>query len=49
MDSEDIPLIDLALEDQSVLADQIISACKKYGFMQFKNHGVDPKMVIQII
>ena len=42
---EDVPLLDLQAEDTTKLAEDIISTCKHYGFMQFKNHGVDPALV----
>ncbi|XP_015878703.1 protein DOWNY MILDEW RESISTANCE 6 [Ziziphus jujuba] len=44
-DCENLPIIDLSLQDRQLVAQQIGDACKNYGFFQVTNHGVSTEAV----
>ncbi|PIA34913.1 hypothetical protein AQUCO_03700280v1 [Aquilegia coerulea] len=44
-DCENVPVIDLSVADESLLAQQIGNACKSHGFFQVINHGVNSELV----
>ncbi|XP_065621908.1 protein DOWNY MILDEW RESISTANCE 6 [Quercus suber] len=46
---DDVPVIDLGLEDRSQVVKQIAEACKSYGFFQVTNHGVSLEAVEQML
>ncbi|KZT57216.1 Clavaminate synthase-like protein [Calocera cornea HHB12733] len=42
---ESIPIIDLAEEDRTLLAEKIRDACLRVGFFYIKNHGIPPATI----
>ncbi|XP_075648237.1 protein DOWNY MILDEW RESISTANCE 6 [Castanea sativa] len=46
---DDVPIIDLGLEDRSQVVKQIAEACKFYGFFQVINHGVSLEAVEKML
>ncbi|KAF3970613.1 hypothetical protein ACB098_12G026500 [Castanea mollissima] len=46
---DDVPVIDLGLEDRSQVVKQIAEACKFYGFFQVINHGVSLEAVEKML
>ncbi|XP_057478073.1 protein DOWNY MILDEW RESISTANCE 6-like [Actinidia eriantha] len=44
-DCDDVPVIDLSLDDRYSIVRQIGEACETYGFFQVTNHGVSVERV----
>ncbi|CAI9086991.1 OLC1v1020941C3 [Oldenlandia corymbosa var. corymbosa] len=48
-DFHNVPLIDMACPDRSLLISQIGDACRDFGFFQVKNHGVSKVAVERML
>ncbi|GAY68931.1 hypothetical protein CUMW_268010 [Citrus unshiu] len=46
---ENVPVIDLACDDRSVIVQQVADACKNYGFFQVINHEVPLETVERVL
>ncbi|KAK9994898.1 hypothetical protein SO802_024601 [Lithocarpus litseifolius] len=46
---DDVPVIDLGLEDRTQVVKLIAEACKSYGFFQVINHGVSLEAVEKML
>ncbi|KAL0411841.1 UNVERIFIED_CONTAM: protein DOWNY MILDEW RESISTANCE 6 [Sesamum latifolium] len=49
VDCNNIPVIDLACRDMSLIVKQIGNACREYGFFQVINHGVSKEAMYKIL
>ncbi|PIN23790.1 Iron/ascorbate family oxidoreductase [Handroanthus impetiginosus] len=49
LDCDNVPVINLACEDRSLIIKQIGDACREYGFFQVINHGVPKEIVAKLL
>ncbi|KAL9180998.1 hypothetical protein ACHAXT_009803 [Thalassiosira profunda] len=43
--ADEIPIIDMANPDRSLLVSQMYDACSTWGFFQLVNHGISPELI----